>query len=214
MVAIKTEPSQTKTRQQLLEAAGQVFAEHGYRAATVREICLRAGANIASIHYHFGDKEKLYIEVLRYAHKRGAELYPGPGDENVAPEERLRKFVRSFLSQLLEHGSLTWDAKLIAREMIEPSNVFDIVIAERIMPLWKRLVAIVKAIMGPGATEEDVRDAGYSIVGQIVYYRHCREVVNRLEPKYKLSEGELDKLADHITTFSIAGLKAKSQQRK
>src|SRR3954465_10694117 len=99
MVALNTDSSQTRTKQQLIEAAGQVFAEHGYRAATVREICLRAGANVASIHYHFGDKEKLYLEVLRYAHQRDNETNPGlaKGNRAAAAEEQLEEFVRSLL---------------------------------------------------------------------------------------------------------------------
>jgi TetR/AcrR family transcriptional regulator, regulator of cefoperazone and chloramphenicol sensitivity len=51
--------SPDETRLQLLEAAGEVFAEVGFRDATVREICRRADANIAAINYHFGDKENL-----------------------------------------------------------------------------------------------------------------------------------------------------------
>jgi AcrR family transcriptional regulator len=51
--------SHVQTREALLEAAAQVFAELGFRAATVREICQRARANIASVNYHFGDKENL-----------------------------------------------------------------------------------------------------------------------------------------------------------
>ena len=52
-------------RQRLLEAAAEVYGEQGYRNARVRDICLRAGANIAAVNYYFGDKKRLYDEVLQ-----------------------------------------------------------------------------------------------------------------------------------------------------
>src|ERR1700683_3182024 len=55
------------TRTKLLDAAGHVFADFGYQAATVREICARAGVNIALVNYYFGDKLELYTEVLRHS---------------------------------------------------------------------------------------------------------------------------------------------------
>src|SRR5271169_1596249 len=87
-----------ETRRQLLEAAGEVFAESGFRDATVREICRRAGANIAAVNYHFGDKETLYAEVLRYSQGRALEKYPpllGVAAD-APPEKKLRAFVQSL----------------------------------------------------------------------------------------------------------------------
>src|ERR1017187_4978540 len=80
-----------ETRRQLFEAAGAVFAEAGSRETTVREICRRAGANVAAVNYHFGDKETLYLEVLRYAPPKALEKYPPllnvPAD--APPEKKL-----------------------------------------------------------------------------------------------------------------------------
>src|SRR3954470_15915076 len=105
-MSIKAQPSEETghdaTRQHLLEAAGEVFAEAGFRAATVREICQRAGANIAAVNYHFGDKEKLYLEVLRHAQRYAAEKYPTNMGVTVdaTPEEKLQAFIRSFLLRI------------------------------------------------------------------------------------------------------------------
>src|SRR5271165_6110376 len=98
------------TRQHLLEAAGEVFAEVGFRDATVREICQRAGANVAAINYHFGDKETLYVEVLRYAHGRALEKNPlllGL-PETAPPREKLHAFILSLLSRIFEKGPDSW----------------------------------------------------------------------------------------------------------
>jgi TetR/AcrR family transcriptional regulator, regulator of cefoperazone and chloramphenicol sensitivity len=68
MASGDTQIDQLVTRQRLLEAAGEVFADLGFRSATVRDICRRADANIAAVHYHFGDKEQLYAAAVHYAH--------------------------------------------------------------------------------------------------------------------------------------------------
>src|SRR5882672_9983302 len=90
------------TRQHLLEAAGEVFAEVGFRAATVREICQRAGANIAAVNYHFGDKEQLYAAVLKESFRSAIEKYPANFGlpAKATPEQRLRAFIHSFLCRI------------------------------------------------------------------------------------------------------------------
>ena len=53
------------TRSQLLDAAERLFAEHGFRGASVRAITDLAGANLAAIGYHFGSKAELLAAVVR-----------------------------------------------------------------------------------------------------------------------------------------------------
>lgn len=56
----------TETQIKLIEASEIEFAVHGYEGASVRSITKRAGANIASVNYHFGSKEALFIEMIRH----------------------------------------------------------------------------------------------------------------------------------------------------
>ena len=51
------------TRGAILEAARKSFALSGYSGATTRDVALRAGVNVATLHYHFGTKEALYAAV-------------------------------------------------------------------------------------------------------------------------------------------------------
>src|SRR6202035_5744794 len=86
------------TRARLIEAAGEVFADHGYQSATVRDICARAGANIAAVNYHFGDKLALYEAVLRHAISAAeAEEMLAPARSSGKPEEALRLFITAML---------------------------------------------------------------------------------------------------------------------
>src|SRR5262245_14636282 len=97
------------TRGRLLEAAEQVFAEEGFRNATLQEIARRADANVASTAYHFGSKEGLYAAVFEFAEQRAAAAdRPSDDGAGLPAEERLRRHVASFLSRLLDPDRPTW----------------------------------------------------------------------------------------------------------
>jgi AcrR family transcriptional regulator len=199
---------QAHTRQQLLEAAGAVFAERGFRNTTVREICQRAGANIAAVNYHFGDKEKLYAEVFRYSQERAHERYPLlPEAGALSPEKKLGVFVRSLLQRVFDKGESSWHSQLMLREMIEPTAALDLIVAEKIRPMSEQLRGLVAELLGCRVSDERVRLCGFSVVSQCVFYCHCHSVVARLDPEKSFGADTLEQLTEHITAFSLAGLK-------
>jgi AcrR family transcriptional regulator len=210
---IESEASDTQSR--LLEAAGQIFAEHGYRAATVRQICEKAGANVAAVNYYFGDKEGLYLAVLRSVPDAHAEKYPSTrglsGD--AAPEARLRAYVDSLLHRVFDAGRPGWHAKIIARELVEPTRILDSLLEEVARPLHAELAQIVRQFLGSEA-DDDVRRCALSVMGQCVYYHHARAVIARLYPEQKNGAEDIAQLVDHITEFSLAALREIAQKRR
>ena len=208
------DPTRTETRQRLLEAAGEIFAARGFRAATVREICRRAQANLAAVNYHFGDKERLYAAVLQYTF-HCAEHYPldlGLGGE-ASVEERLRAFIRSHLFSLLAEGRPAWHRKLMAREMAEPTRALDTVVDQMIRPDAELLMTIVRDVLGHDAHPQRVWQCASSIIGQCLFYHHARPVIMRLDPEQTFTPEAIEQLVDHITQFSLAALKQLAQQQ-
>ncbi|MBA2479238.1 MAG: CerR family C-terminal domain-containing protein [Planctomycetes bacterium] len=194
------------TRDRLLAAAGEVFAELGFSHATVREICSRAGANIAAVNYHFGDKQGLYSAVFHYACTLVAEHVPV--GSTVPARERLRVFIRAFLAHMLDEGRPAWHGKLMAREMIEPTGVLDDLVGQSIRPHFQELIGIVRELLGRRAADSVVRRCCTSIIGQCVFFLHSRPILVRLDPGLRFTREEIDALSEHITLFSLKGLTA------
>lgn len=208
-------PASEETSRQLLEAASEVFARRGYRATTVREICRLAGANVAAVNYHYGGKEGLYAGVMHYAHQCAYEKYPPDLGLRIGAtaEQRLEAFVRSFLLRIFGDGREAWHGKLMAHEMIEPTSALDTLVEERIRPMSKQLGEIVGKLLQRPAGDKSVRMACLSIVGQCLFYHHCKPVISRLFPDEVFGASDVDRLASHITRFSLAALGVMAKDR-
>ena len=197
-----------ETRQRLLETAGEIFAEKGFRVATVREICKHAGANIAAVNYHFGDKERLYIAVLQQTFAVANEQYPlnRALAENASPEERLRSFVSAYLLRLLDSGRKSWHGKLIAREISEPTPAFSLVVDEMVHPSLELITAIVRDFLGESVPVEMVKLYVRSILGQCLFYFHFRSIIEMLNPDCVFTREKIEQCAEHICNFSLPAL--------
>jgi AcrR family transcriptional regulator len=210
----KRDPSDL-TRDKLIEAAGHVFAERGYRAATIRDICRRAGANVAAVNYTFGDKMGLYTEVLRNSVRATqtaamiAALDPG-----LSPEETIRGVIHARLKSLCREERADWHFRLMMHEFVHPTPAISRVVDEGIRPVYNRLRNAVGEIIRLPPDHETTRLSVNSIVGQILFYTFSRPVLSRLQPELKLTSDQLDRIADHITDFSLAYLKKVGQGKR
>lgn len=195
-------------RSRILEAAGPVFADKGYRAATVRAICLAAGVNVASVNYYFGDKEQLYIEAVRRAHELTVTKVPlrdwPPG---TAPAARLHDFIRTLIDRLLGGHEAPWQTRLMMREILQPSAACRALVEDYFRPHMERLLAILDDVVPPEMPPYRRQQIAFSIVGQCVYYRVAAPIVTLLVPEQELAAHYTPpQLTDHIAAMTLAAL--------
>ena len=195
-----------ETRQRLLDAAGEVFALKGFADATVREICAKAQANIAAVNYHFGDKQKLYAAVLENLRLQAAG-HLEPSGVGESGEDQLREFIRQFLKHLLDPGRPSWFGRLMAAEMSQPTALFHAFLQDHARPREAALHQIIRQIVGE-LPPRVIAKCSVSVVGQIMHYHFARALLKGISPIYADLDQHVEELADHVTRFSLGGLRA------
>lgn len=203
------------TRERLLQAALEVFAQQGYRAATIREICGRAEANVAAVHYHFGDKRKLYEAI--YGHlfdtlreRRTAVLPP-----EAAAEERLRIHIKTLFEEIFccadDSERSVQLSSLYLNEMARPTEVLDRIVTEHLEPDARALYAIVAELLETSPDDPLVIDCSVSVIGQVLYYYHAMPIFSRLHPEHPPIHQRLDALVEQVWSFSLGGIERAKQ---
>jgi AcrR family transcriptional regulator len=192
-------------QRRIVEAAGQIFADSGYKHTTIRTICRQAGVNVAAVNYYFGGKKNLYLAVLKALRVRVLEKHPMELDGHATrpPDERLYVFIRTFLSRILDEEEGARFAKLMAQELIQPTDAFDQIIEEIINPSFAFLSATVLQLFKKPMSKEKTGLCCLSIVGQIFYFYMSKHVIRKLFDREHFGEWEIDAVANHITRFSL-----------
>jgi AcrR family transcriptional regulator len=202
-----------ETRQRLLEAAAQLFAQRGLHDVTVREICREARANVAAVNYHFHDKMGLYTAVARTAIDaiRGTNDLARDAGEGASPEQKLRIYARVFLERIAATGRDAWIHQLISREMSEPTPAFELIIKQAIRPRLEYLSGLVSELLQCPVDDARVIRCVASIQSQFLFW--LNPGVGRVFPRLHLTQPAIDELADHIAEFSLAGIHALERRR-
>jgi len=197
------------TRGRLFEAATRLFSERGFAHVTVRQICLEAGANLAAVNYHFGDKAGLYAHVVEAA----LEAVRGLSDEamNAGPsasaEDKLRHYIRAYLVRTGESTAArrAWVIRnLFRHEMTSPTSAARPMLEQAVLPRIRYLSGIVASLLGTHATDEIIRHCVVSIQAQCLIQIASPQALGCPPAR---SHDELEALAEHIVAFSLAGIR-------
>ncbi len=201
------------TRARILEAAKRLFGEHGFKAVTVRDICREAEANVAAVNYHFGDKLGLYREILQSAidAMRETTEEARAAGRGQPPEAQLRAYIRVFLTRVLQPGSVEVH-RLIHREMSDPTPVLDALVEQGLRPRIEYLSDVVARLIGARPGDKRVVRCIASIQAQAVSY-FPNPIAERLGFVFKPTAAQIRSVAQHITTFSLAGVRAVGARR-
>ena len=204
-----TEDSRLDTRQRVLECAVAVFAEKGFRDATIHEICDKAEANIAAVNYYFGSKEKLYAEAWRKALEETMAVHPLSGGvpKDAPAVERLRGGIRALIGAFADEESKAFD--IAHKEAANPTALLFDVARECIRPFQSAAHDVLHELLGPCSTAQDILFCGTSIMSQcveVVKQTRMRRFFEKMDDKDWFIR-DLDAYADHVVRFSLAGIR-------
>jgi AcrR family transcriptional regulator len=207
----ETQESQD-THDRILSAAQKLFAEKGFDATSVRDITTEAGCNVASVNYHFGGKDNLYLETFRsmltVLRDRRLEMMDELMERDPTPA--LEEFVETFAAIMIE--PLVGDRRgrlflnLLSREMIAPRLPRDVLVEEFFEPMMERATAAL-AKVGPQLDQVAARMCVMSLVGQLLHSLKAHHLLTVLGRSDIMPTRHEDQIA-HFVRFSVGGIRA------
>lgn len=205
---------QEETRWRLLQAAAEVFAEVGYHAATTREICRRAGVNLASIHYYYGDKAELYREVFRLPFLSECNVFATLDIVQVSLQEALNSFYSWLFPPVAEEDPMQQlFMRLHAREEAEPSGVLGDAMVQAFRPNHEKMQALLCREFGLKKPDAEVDRLTFAVIGLATVYFHNRTAVNNFAPHLIDGQKSREAMAERLVAYAVALIEAERKRR-
>ena len=200
------------TRDRILLAAQKFFAENGFDSTSVRDITTEAGCNVASVNYHFGGKDSLYLESFRsmlgllrdHRLQRVDDLMSRPQPPSI--EEFAETFAEIMIEPLVGDPRGRLFLLLVSREMISPRLPQGVLFEEFFEPMMSASAdALVK--VEPSLDRGSAHLCVMSMVGQLLHSLKAHQLLREL-PQTDLLPAEHDQQMAHFVRFAVGGIRA------
>ncbi len=165
------------SRDAILDAAIRCFAAQGFAATTIKDLAAEADVNSALLYYYFTDKQTLYRETLRHVAQRLSDSAGRRLDEDLPPDEVVRRFVQQQAEFLIANPHVP---RLMLREMLEHTGRHaEEAIVSLIGGVFTTLCNVIRRGQEQGMFRPDVNPkyAAISTVSLVAYFVIARPVV-------------------------------------
>ena len=202
-------------RAQLIAHATRIFAAKGYAATSTREVCHAAGANVAAIHYYFGDKEGLYRAVLTGPISAIADQFGDFDDPALPFGEAIRRVLQPFVATALDDDPDALHVERVhLREALQPSAVFRDIVARIIVPQHNALAALLARRCGLRRADAGIHQLAFAMIAMANDYCMSREFMKMLAPSVVTRRDAVRRIVDRLVGYGVALLEHEIAQRK
>lgn len=194
------------TCHKIIEAAGKLFAEKGFKAVTVREIANAADTHLSALNYHFKNKEALYVEVLEDACRRVATSKEDRLELLKLPSrEALFAYVQGSMQEYVTLSGQEWRVALVSRNTVVPEAISNEIIQRYFHSELHFLSKIIAQLINKPEKHPQTYFSALSLFGLMdafgFYGVHTKELSPAIVSKMQNSNW----LAEHIVTLFISG---------
>jgi AcrR family transcriptional regulator len=186
-------------RDRLLREASRLFGERGFDAVPTREICAAAGVNPGAIHYHFGDKDGLYAEVLRVPVGEMQQQLVGFDEPDLSLHESICRFLRPFL---FDDGACS--AQLFFREMQAPSPIFMDTVAREVGPIFDRFAGVLARHAGLAEPDAAIHQLAMGLQAMAHDYSMTRPMLDAFHPELLADDPQLEQTCHRLADWGCA----------
>ncbi|HZM34119.1 MAG TPA: TetR family transcriptional regulator [Burkholderiales bacterium] len=206
------------TRTRILDAAEELFMQHGFEGTSMRQLTARARVNLAAVNYHFGSKDALIEAVFRRRldPMNAERLAALERLEDLSPESLIRAFVRPSL-RLVEDakGGGRSFSRLLGRAYTEPSKSLRALIGQMYAPTMERFKAALERAL-PQMPRDELVWRMHFMFGTLAYTLAATDTVQLIAGCKPEDRYDARLLEERLTAFLLAGLLAplKDSMRK
>ncbi len=197
------------TKERILHAAEDLFAQHGFAGTSLRQVTSRADVNIAAVNYHFGSKENLVQEVFKHrmdemSEKRLQALNQVIQKEPADLEGILLAFIQPALALTLDRHGASF-VRVLARAYAEKNDGLRNFLSENYGQVLREFAKAL-AVCLPALSKEELYWRMDFVAGALTYAMADFGLIRRLPGVTE--KAHCEKAAQHLITFAKAGLKA------